>query len=183
MTDTTQDPKQKRTLVEEGTEFRGTITSDCPVVVMGKVDGELEAPAIDVTRTGEIVGTIRADNLRSEGAVAGNVEAEGVYLSGSVRSDTVIRASTLEVKLARRGGKLEVTFGEGVAAEETDEDTDQAEAASDKVVPHTPPNPAPESSPADVGMTASNGNDEEDDEAEDEERDTNVDELFAAPGN
>jgi cytoskeletal protein CcmA (bactofilin family) len=104
----------KQTTVEEGTEFKGTLTSTCPVVVRGMLDGDIKAPSLNVAESGTVVGNVRAESIRSEGVLAGNVDADDVYLSGSVRSETVIRAKTLEVKLQRERGKLEVTFGECV---------------------------------------------------------------------
>jgi cytoskeletal protein CcmA (bactofilin family) len=104
--------EQKQTTVEEGTEFKGTLSSTCPVVVRGVLDGEIKAPSLTVATTGTVVGNVRAQKIHSEGVLAGNVDAEEVSLSGSVRSNTVIRAKTLEVKLERDKGKLEVTFGE-----------------------------------------------------------------------
>src|SRR5438105_10798298 len=35
---------EKKTLVEEGTELKGSISSKCPIVVRGKIDGEVQAP-------------------------------------------------------------------------------------------------------------------------------------------
>jgi cytoskeletal protein CcmA (bactofilin family) len=101
----------KQTTVEEGTEIRGTLHSRCEVVVRGVVDGDLTAPSVVISPTGTVVGNVKADCIRSEGVLAGHVDANEVYLSGSVRSDTVIRAKTLEVKLQRQNDKLEVTFG------------------------------------------------------------------------
>ena len=40
----------KQTLVEEGTEFKGTLKSSCAVVVNGTIDGEVDAPEITITR-------------------------------------------------------------------------------------------------------------------------------------
>lgn len=104
--------QRKQTTVEEGTEFRGTLQSTCQVLVRGVVDGDLTAPTVIVSETGTVIGNVKADCIRSEGVLAGRVDANDVYLSGSVRSDTVIRAKTLEVKLQRQSDKLEVTFGE-----------------------------------------------------------------------
>ena len=50
--------------------------------------------------------------LRSEGEVAGEVEAETVQISGRVRDRTVIRARSLEVSLSTQKGGMEVVFGE-----------------------------------------------------------------------
>jgi cytoskeletal protein CcmA (bactofilin family) len=102
----------KHTLVEEGTEFNGTLKSTCPLVVNGTIDGQVDAPEITITRSGAVLGVIKAKKLRSQGTISGNVDAGDVFLSGSVRSNTVIKAKSLEVKLGSERGQLEVTFGE-----------------------------------------------------------------------
>jgi cytoskeletal protein CcmA (bactofilin family) len=103
----------KQTLVEQGTEFKGTIKSSCAVVVNGSVDGEVDAPEITITQSGAVTGAIKAKTLRSSGTLSGNVDAGDVFLSGSVRSNTVIKAKSLEVKLgSSERSQLEVTFGE-----------------------------------------------------------------------
>jgi cytoskeletal protein CcmA (bactofilin family) len=103
----------KQTLLESGTEFKGTLKSTCAVVVNGTIDGEIDAPEITVTRSGAVLGTIKAKKLRSQGTLSGNVDAGEVFLSGVVRSQTVIKARSLEVKLgSSEKGHLELTFGE-----------------------------------------------------------------------
>ena len=103
---------KKQTLVEEGTEFNGSMKSNCAVVVHGTFDGEIEAPELDIAETGAVQGTVRAIRLRSDGILAGTIDADEVYLSGAVCSNTKIRASRLELKLSQPSGKLEVSFGE-----------------------------------------------------------------------
>lgn len=103
---------KKETLVEEGTEFQGTMRSACPVIVNGSMDGTIEAPSLTVSPMGKVLGTVRVTELKSDGTLAGNIDADKVSLSGNVHSDTVIRAKSLEVKLSAQNGKLEVTFGE-----------------------------------------------------------------------
>lgn len=102
----------KKTLIEDGTEFRGAFTSDCPVVVSGKVNGEVAAPSLTVTRSGMVHGKVRVKDITCEGEVAGEFDAETVRLSGRVNDGTVIRAKSLEVTLAAEKGQLQVTFGE-----------------------------------------------------------------------
>ena len=102
---------EKRTLVEDGTEFTGKLSSRCPIVVMGKVEGQVSGPSIHVTSTGSIAGTVKVAELRSEGEIAGEIEAESVQLSGRVRDATVIRTRSLEVSL-RRADAMEVVFGD-----------------------------------------------------------------------
>jgi cytoskeletal protein CcmA (bactofilin family) len=117
----------KQTLVEEGTEFKGTLKSSCPVVVNGTIDGEVDAPEITITRSGAVLGALKAKKVRSQGTLSGNVDAGDVFLAGSVRSNTVIKAKSLEVKLgSSEKGHLEVTFGEcnlEVGDPPTDEDS------------------------------------------------------------
>jgi Polymer-forming cytoskeletal len=92
----------KQTLIEQGTEFKGVMTSTCPVVVNGRIEGE----------TGTAVGVIKAERLSSRGSLSGNIDAGDLYLSGTVGSKTVIKARNLEVKLTPEQGRMELTFGE-----------------------------------------------------------------------
>jgi cytoskeletal protein CcmA (bactofilin family) len=102
----------KRTLVEEGTEFKGSLSSNCPVEVKGSVDGQLSAPSLTVSSTGSVRGKVKVAELRSEGELAGEFDAEVVKLSGSVKDNTVIRAKSLEVKIASAKGAIQVIFGD-----------------------------------------------------------------------
>jgi len=101
----------KRTLVEEGTELKGTMSSKCPIVVMGKVEGDISGPSIEVAEGGIVAGNVNVQELRSAGELSGHITADAVYLSGKVRDNTVIRATTLEVSITRNEGPMEVTFG------------------------------------------------------------------------
>lgn len=102
----------KRTLVEEGTTFKGSLTSTCPILVKGTITGDLEAPSLTVASTGSVSGKVKAGELKSEGEISGEFDVDKVVLSGAVKDNTVIRAKTLEVKLAVTGSKLQVVFGE-----------------------------------------------------------------------
>jgi len=102
----------KRTLVEEGTTFKGSLTSTCPILVKGTINGDLEAPSLTVASTGSVSGKVKAGELKSEGEISGEFDVDKVVLSGAVKDNTVIRAKALEVKLAVTGSKLQVIFGE-----------------------------------------------------------------------
>jgi cytoskeletal protein CcmA (bactofilin family) len=103
---------RKKTLVEEGTHFKGSLSSDCPVEVKGRVEGDLTAPALSVSPTGSVHGHVKVGEMKSDGELAGEFDADVVQLSGTVKDNTVIRAKSLEVKLASANGKLQVVFGE-----------------------------------------------------------------------
>jgi cytoskeletal protein CcmA (bactofilin family) len=112
MSDKSGLPTGKHTLVEEGTEFKGTMSSSCPIVVMGKVEGDVAGPVIHITPSGVVAGNIKVKDLHSAGELAGEVEAETVQISGRVRDRTVIRARSLDVSLNVTKGGMQVVFGE-----------------------------------------------------------------------
>jgi cytoskeletal protein CcmA (bactofilin family) len=103
---------RRKTLVEEGTHFKGAISSDCPIEVRGRIEGEVTAPALAITATGSVHGHVKVGEMRSEGELAGEFDADVVQLSGTVKDSTVIRAKSLEVKLVPPSGKMQVIFGE-----------------------------------------------------------------------
>lgn len=102
----------KRTLVEEGTTFKGSLTSSCPVLVKGAIEGDLTTPSLTVASSGSVSGKVKADELKSDGEISGDFDVEKVTLSGTVKDNTVIKAQTFEVKLSVPGGKMQVVFGE-----------------------------------------------------------------------
>ncbi len=102
---------EKKTVVEEGTEFKGTLSSKCPVVINGRMDGEVTAPSMLVSSSGAVKGKVKVGDIRSEGEIAGEFDADTVVLAGKVNNKTIIRAKSLEVKLASDKDKLQVSFG------------------------------------------------------------------------
>jgi cytoskeletal protein CcmA (bactofilin family) len=103
---------RKETTIEEGTTFRGAISSDCGIVVKGGLEGEVTGPSLHVSSTGFVAGTVKVGELHSEGELSGEFDAEIVRLSGRVKDKTVIRARSIDVKLKPAVGKMEVVFGE-----------------------------------------------------------------------
>jgi cytoskeletal protein CcmA (bactofilin family) len=93
----------KKTIIEEGTEFKGSLSASCPILARGRIEGDIAGPALDVTDTGAVSGQVKVTELRSRGELAGRFDADEVMLSGRVRDDTVIVAKALEVTPARAG--------------------------------------------------------------------------------
>jgi cytoskeletal protein CcmA (bactofilin family) len=102
----------KKTLVEEGTQFKGSLSSSCPIVVKGKIEGDLTAPSLYVSDSGAVHGKVKVGEIHSQGELSGEFDADLVQLSGVVKDKTVVRAKSLEVKLAPATGKMQVVFGE-----------------------------------------------------------------------
>jgi cytoskeletal protein CcmA (bactofilin family) len=102
----------KQTLIEAGTTFKGSFDSDCPIVVRGRIEGEITGPSLTVSSTGAVSGKVKVGKLSSDGELSGEYDADLVQLSGTVKDQTVIRARSLEVKLAPERGRMQVVFGE-----------------------------------------------------------------------
>jgi cytoskeletal protein CcmA (bactofilin family) len=103
---------EKKTIIEEGSELKGTLTSSCGVVVRGRLDGDIQTPALTVSASGSVHGRAKVGQVSSEGELSGEFDADSVRLAGTVRDNTVIRARSLEVRLDAGDGKMQVTFGE-----------------------------------------------------------------------
>jgi cytoskeletal protein CcmA (bactofilin family) len=153
-------PTGKHTLVEEGTEFTGKMSSSCPIVVMGKVEGDITGPVIHITPTGVVSGVVKVKQLRSDGELAGDIEADTVEISGRVRDRTVIRARSLEVSLSTTKGGMQVVFGECELAVGDEPNKDAAVAAA--LAPPAPavaaaPDVKPEAKPAEAKTVDAKG--------------------------
>jgi cytoskeletal protein CcmA (bactofilin family) len=154
----------KQTILEDGTEFDGTVKSKCPIVVSGKLKGEVSAPSLFVTETGSVHGQVKVSQLKSQGELAGDIEADSVELSGRVNDQTTIRAASLEVMLNQPGSKLQVTFGNcelqvgdkaaknltGEAAKVASVDNNKKDQPQPQ--PQQQPQPKPEPVPATAGV-------------------------------
>jgi cytoskeletal protein CcmA (bactofilin family) len=123
------------TLVEEGTEFEGSLSSDRPIEVRGRVFGDLTAPSLQISLTGAVRGKVKVGELRSQGEIAGDVDADVVEVSGVVKDNTVLRARSLELKLAPADGKVQITFGESPSRDRRD--ADRIAGAPEKSAPLT----------------------------------------------
>ncbi len=99
------------TIIEEGTEFKGSMTSTCPVVVRGRIQGELSTPALTVAPSGLVHGRAKVGTIDSLGELSGEFDADTVRLSGRVSDHTIIRAKNLEIRLVNEH-QMVVTFGE-----------------------------------------------------------------------
>ena len=117
------------TVVEEGSTLRGSLASRGRILVMGRLDGDVASPTVEVTETGALSGTIKAGVLRSRGALGGLLEANEIDLGGRVLDQTVIRAHDLAVALDDGDG---AQFGdcEIVVGEEPDRDRAVSDASA-----------------------------------------------------
>lgn len=106
-------PTAPRTVVEEGTRFRGVISSQHAVLVQGDVEGEVTGPHVTIGKGGSVNGKVATNALESAGSISGQFDVGVAQLTGTVAKTTVIRASTLDVNLTAERGKLQLTFAKG----------------------------------------------------------------------
>jgi cytoskeletal protein CcmA (bactofilin family) len=137
----------KSTVVEEGTTLKGSLSSSCPVNILGKVDGDVTGPLVEVASSGSIRGTVKATTIRSRGELSGRFEADEIELAGRVLDDTVIKAKALQLAPGASG----IVFG--ACQLEIGEAPDKAQAVREA---GTPKRPRPEAAP-EKDETASNG--------------------------
>jgi len=110
MSDSKSTAGDRKTLVEEGTQFKGSLQSNCPIEVKGRIEGDVTAPALTVAPGGAVHGKVKVGEIRSQGELAGEFDADVVQLSGTIKDNTVIRAKSLEVKLSSPTNKMQVIF-------------------------------------------------------------------------
>jgi cytoskeletal protein CcmA (bactofilin family) len=103
---------EKKTLIEHGTAFQGSLHASCPIVARGQLEGDVTAPSLEVTDTGHVAGKVKVTSLRSAGELSGRFEAEEVVLGGRVRDQTVIIARALEVTTPVVLDTCELVIGE-----------------------------------------------------------------------
>jgi len=141
---------EKKTIVEEGTSFKGTLASSCPIDVRGKIEGEIETPSLTVSRSGAVHGRAKVGSVRSEGELSGEFDADSVELAGRVLDNTVIRARSFEVKLAPQRGKMQVMFGHcelAIGDEPTEHDPVEVPAVAAPAVVEEPAMSLPQPPP------------------------------------
>jgi hypothetical protein len=120
----TSETSGRQTLIEEESTFKGSLDAKCPIVVNGRVEGELSGPSLLVNRGGAVQGSVKVESLRSAGELQGEFEANHMQVSGRVCDDTVLRAKSLEVKLAKPEeapivfGECEIEVGDAPTIEE-----------------------------------------------------------------
>jgi hypothetical protein len=145
----------KRTVVFEGTTLNGTIAARSPVLVMGRFEGELTGPAVEVGEGGVIVGQVKTDALRSRGELSGTFDAADMDLGGRVLDGSVIRARALTVPYVRGTspgmvlGRCELEVGDA-----PNKANAVSEAISARTRPEPPPPPPPEPAEAETPDTS-----------------------------
>lgn len=87
------------TIISEGTEIKGDVSSEGTIRIDGLVDGHiLKSSGVIIGQTGKLTGDVNAESIAIGGAVSGNVEASGnLELLSTAKVYGDIKTQTLSI--------------------------------------------------------------------------------------
>tara|TARA_B100000925_G_scaffold167955_1_gene126384 strand:- start:1 stop:357 length:357 start_codon:yes stop_codon:yes gene_type:complete len=100
-------PKPKGSFIGEDMRITGSISAAEPVVVLGQIDGNVDAILVHIRSTATVNGDINAQEVTIDGTVYGTISADLVHLSGSATLNGEVRSTGLEID---EGASIEAKF-------------------------------------------------------------------------
>lgn len=97
----------KPSIISEGFEFVGTITSEGTLNIAGIVKGKITAKSVLVDVEGRVEGELNADLLMVKGRVIGDVKCQDLNVGPRALIDGTIAYQNIHIQ---RGGKVSGKF-------------------------------------------------------------------------
>jgi len=97
----------KPSIISEGFEFVGTITSEGTLNISGSVKGKITARLVLVDVEGQVEGELNADSLIIKGKVVGEVQCQDLNVGPRAFVDGSISYQNIHIQ---RGGKVAGKF-------------------------------------------------------------------------
>jgi len=97
----------KPSIISEGFEFVGTITSEGTLNISGSVKGKITARLVLVDVEGQVEGELNADSLMIKGRVVGDVQCQDLNVGPRAFVDGNISYQNIHIQ---RGGKIAGKF-------------------------------------------------------------------------
>lgn len=97
----------KPSIISEGFEFVGTITSEGTLNIAGIVKGKITAKSVLVDVEGQVEGELNADLLMVKGKVVGDVKCQDLNIGPRALIDGTIAYQNIHIQ---RGGKVSGKF-------------------------------------------------------------------------
>jgi cytoskeletal protein CcmA (bactofilin family) len=97
----------KPSIISEGFEFVGTITSEGTLNIAGVVKGKITAKSVLVDVEGQVEGELNADSLMVKGRVVGEVQCQDLNVGPRAFVDGSISYQNIHIQ---RGGKVAGKF-------------------------------------------------------------------------
>ena len=94
-------------IISEGFEFVGTITSEGTLIISGSVKGKITARFVLVDVEGQVEGELNADSLMIKGKVVGDVQCQDLNVGPRAFVDGSISYQNIHIQ---RGGKIAGKF-------------------------------------------------------------------------
>lgn len=93
----------KPSIISEGFEFVGTITSEGTLNIAGVVKGKITARSVLVDVEGQVEGELNADSLMVKGKVVGEVQCQDLNVGPRAYVDGSITYQNIHIQ---RGGRV-----------------------------------------------------------------------------
>jgi cytoskeletal protein CcmA (bactofilin family) len=97
----------KPSIISEGFEFVGTITSEGTLNISGSVKGKITARSVLVDVEGQVEGELNTDSLMIKGRVVGDVQCQDLNVGPRAFVDGSISYQNIHIQ---RGGKIAGKF-------------------------------------------------------------------------
>lgn len=92
--------EKRRSVLNEGVFIRGDWTSDGVVEFGGRLVGDLTAEVLVISKTGKLIGNMRANIVTIEGSLEGTISATKV----SIKSNATLRADIVAEEISIEPG-------------------------------------------------------------------------------
>jgi cytoskeletal protein CcmA (bactofilin family) len=100
-------PQADGSYIGEEMRITGLISASKPVILLGQIDGNIDAVVVHIRSTATVNGDINAQKVTIDGTVCGIVTADEVYLSASAVLNGEVRSKGLEID---EGALIEAKF-------------------------------------------------------------------------
>ena len=98
---------RKPSIIAEGFEFVGTITSDGTLNIAGVVKGSITAKSVMIDVEGKVEGELNTDVLMVKGSVVGDVKCQDLNIGPRAFMDGTIAYQNIHIQ---RGGRVAGKF-------------------------------------------------------------------------
>ena len=109
VTQTTRAMPTKPSIISEGFEFVGTITSEGTLNIAGVVKGKITAKSVLIDVEGQVDGELNADHLMVKGKVIGDVTCQDLNVGPRAFMDGSITYQNIHIQ---RGGRVAGKFNQ-----------------------------------------------------------------------
>jgi cytoskeletal protein CcmA (bactofilin family) len=99
----------KPSIISEGFEFIGTITSEGTLNIAGVVKGKITAKSVLIDVEGQVEGELNADQLMVKGKVIGDVTCQDLNVGPRAFMDGTISYQNIHIQ---RGGRVAGKFNQ-----------------------------------------------------------------------